>query len=277
MSISGVNGIGATAYAYMNSSKKTAEESNFASEVQKAEESQNTTSTTSVWAGDMVIQYPPNYSGFTYDSSISNKSKEEMTMDEYKQWVMNEMSQMPVSSWVRSTYSSGATVIKEEAFERMKSDPEYEEYVLNRVRSAYSVSSLPVGSNNVGYDVIGASPEECYGYAGPVGNSSANKLKDEESWWEKRHEKFEEMIEEQEKEALKRTQTHRAQAQEIFLQSQLESQQRLQSFFMEKMQSEQSAVNMSAFQSASVSASAVSAYEDTISTFSKSVIESQKL
>lgn len=277
-----IGGIGATGYPtagyeIRRTERNIAEESNFASEVQKAEESQNTTSTTSVWAGDMVIQYPPNYSGFTYDSSISNKSKEEMTMDEYKQWVMNEMSQMPVSSWVRSTYSSGATVIKEEAFERMKSDPEYEEYVLNRVRSAYSVSSLPVGSNNVSYDVIGASPEECYGYAGPVGNSSANKLKDEESWWEKRHEKFEEMIEEQEKEALKRTQTHRAQAQEIFLQSQLESQQRLQSFFIEKMQSEQGAVNMSAFQSASVSASAVSAYEDTISTFSKSVIESQKL
>lgn len=170
MSISGVNGIGATAYAYTNSSKKTVEESNFASEVQKAGESQNTTATASAWAGDMVIPYPPNYSGFTYDSSISNKSKEEMTMDEYKQWVMNEMSQMPVSAWVRSTYSSGATVIKEEAFERMKSDPEYENYVLNRVRSAYSVSSLPAGSNNVSYDVIGASPEECYGYAGPVGN-----------------------------------------------------------------------------------------------------------
>jgi len=279
MAISGVNGIGATVYTYTNRSKETADINSFANEVQKAEESQSATmkSNTSVWAGDMVIQYPPNYSGFTYDSSISNKSKEEMTMDEYKQWVMNEMSQMPVSSWVRSTYSSGATVIKEEAFERMKSDPEYEEYVLNRVRSAYSVSSLPVGSNNVSYDVIGASPEECYGYAGPVGNSSANKLKDEESWWEKRHEKFEEMIEEQEKEALKRAQTHRAQAQEIFLQSQLESQQRLQSFFMEKMQSEQGAVNMSAFQSASVSASAVSAYEDTISTFSTSVIESQKL
>ena len=279
MAISGVKGIGATVYTYTNRSKETADINSFANEVQKAEESQSATmkSNTSVWAGDMVIQYPPNYSGFTYDSSISNKSKEEMTMDEYKQWVMNEMSQMPVSSWVRSTYSSGATVIKEEAFERMKSDPEYEEYVLNRVRSAYSVSSLPVGSNNVSYDVIGASPEECYGYAGPVGNSSANKLKDEESWWEKRHEKFEEMIEEQEKEALKRAQTHRAQAQEIFLQSQLESQQRLQSFFMEKMQSEQGAVNMSAFQSASVSASAVSAYEDTISTFSTSVIESQKL
>ena len=248
-------------------------------EVQKAEESQSATmkSNTSVWAGDMVIQYPPNYSGFTYDSSISNKSKEEMTMDEYKQWVMNEMSQMPVSSWVRSTYSSGATVIKEEAFERMKSDPEYEEYVLNRVRSAYSVSSLPVGSNNVSYDVIGASPEECYGYAGPVGNSSANKLKDEESWWEKRHEKFEEMIEEQIKEAQEKAKEQRKLAQANYLNHQLASQQRLQSLFMEKMQSEQGTVNMSAFQSASVSASAVSAYEDTISTFSKSVIESQKL
>ena len=40
MSISGVNGIGATAYAYMNSSMKTTGEGNFASEVQKAEERQ---------------------------------------------------------------------------------------------------------------------------------------------------------------------------------------------------------------------------------------------
>ena len=35
MSISGVNGIGATAYAYMNSSMKTTGEGNFASEVQR--------------------------------------------------------------------------------------------------------------------------------------------------------------------------------------------------------------------------------------------------
>lgn len=55
MSISGVNGIGATAYAYMNSSMKTTGEGNFASEVQKAEERQSTASTTSAWAGDMVI------------------------------------------------------------------------------------------------------------------------------------------------------------------------------------------------------------------------------
>ena len=41
MSVSGVNGIGVAAYAYTNSSKKTVEESNFASEVQKAEYNSN--------------------------------------------------------------------------------------------------------------------------------------------------------------------------------------------------------------------------------------------
>ena len=278
MSISGVNGIGATSYTYMNNSRKTTEESNFASEVQKAGESQNTTATASAWAGDMVIPYPPNYSGFTYDSSISNKTKEEMTMDEYKQWVMNEMSQMPVSGWYRSTCVGGSLIITDEAFEKMKSDPEWENTVMNMVRKMYSTNGI-MGSKMIGFQVIGASPEECYGEGIPVkSDSNSDDLSDdEESWWEKRHEKMEELLEEQEKEALKRAQARRAQAQENFLQSQLESQQRLQSFFMEKMQSEQGAVNMSAFQSASVSASAVSAYEDTISTFSKSVIESQKL
>ena len=280
MSISGVNGMGATVYTNTNRSKETADINSFANEVQKAEESQSATmkSNTSVWAGDMVIQYPPNYSGFTYDSSISNKSKEEMTMDEYKQWVMNEMSQMPVSGWYRSTCVGGSLIITDEAFEKMKSDPEWENTVMNMVRKMYSTNGI-MGSKMIGFQVIGASPEECYGEGIPVDNGSglSGTSNDGDSWWQKRHEKIEELLEEQKKEALKRAQARRAQIQENFLQSQLESQQRLQSFFMEKMQSEQGAVNMSAFQSASVSASAVSAYEDTISTFSKSVIESQKL
>ncbi len=103
MSISNVSGIGVNPYAYTNSNRKAAETGNFANEVEKAAESSGTQTNPSAWAGDMVISYPPNFSGFTYDSSISNKSKEEMTMDEYKQWGMNEMSKMPVSGWVRST------------------------------------------------------------------------------------------------------------------------------------------------------------------------------
>ena len=151
MSISGVNGIGATAYAYMNSSMKTTGEGNFASEVQKAEERQSTTSTTSAWAGDMVISQPPNYSGFTYDSSISNKTK-------------------------------------------------------------------------------------------------------------------------QIKEAQEKARAQKDLAWANYLNSQLVSQQRLQGFLIESVQSGQDRTNISAFQPMGVSA-----YEDTISTFSKIVIESQKL
>ena len=280
MSVNGVYGMGVNTYAYTNNSKKTTETGNFADEVKKAEESQSrqTKSNSSAWAGDMVVPQPPNYSGFNYDSSISNKSKEEMTMDEYKQWFMNQMSGMPVSSWVRSSFSSGALVIKEEAFERMKSDPEYEEYVLNRVRSYYSASSgWSIGSNNVSYEVIGASPEECYGYAGPAGGSGSKIAGNEKSWWEKRHEKMEELLEEQEKVALKKAQARKALAQENYLKSQFESQQKLHSFLMESAQIGQNTSDMSAFQSVSAGALAATAYGDTISTFSKSVMESQKI
>jgi hypothetical protein len=273
MSISGVNGIGATAYAYMNSSMKTTGEGNFASEVQKAEERQSTTSTTSAWAGDMVISQPPNYSGFTYDSSISNKTKEEMTMDEYKQWVMNEMSQMPVSGWYRSTCVGGSLIITDEAFEKMKSDPEWENTVMNMVRKMYSTNGI-MGSKMIGFQVIGASPEECYGEGIPVkSDSNLDDLSDdEESWWEKRHEEFEEIIAEQIKEAQEKARAQKELAWANYLNSQLVSQQRLQGFLIESVQSGQDRTNISAFQPMGVSA-----YEDTISTFSKSVIESQKL
>ncbi len=273
MSISGVNGIGATAYAYMNSSMKTTGEGNFASEVQKAEERQSTASTTSAWAGDMVISQPPNYSGFTYDSSISNKTKEEMTMDEYKQWVMNEMSQMPVSGWYRSTCVGGSLIITDEAFEKMKSDPEWENTVMNMVRKMYSTNGI-MGSKMIGFQVIGASPEECYGEGIPVkSDSNSDDLSDdEESWWEKRHEEFEEIIAEQIKEAQEKARAQKELAWANYLNSQLVSQQRLQGFLIESVQSGQDRTNISAFQPMGVSA-----YEDTISTFSKSVIESQKL
>ena len=272
MNTSGVYGMGVNTYAYTNNSKKTTETGNFADEVQKAEESRSmqTKSNSSAWAGDMVVPQPPNYSGFTYDSSISNKSKEEMTMDEYKQWFMNEMSKMPISAFYSSTCVGGALTITEECFERMKDDPEWENTVLGMVRNMYSVNGI-MGSKMIGYQVIGASPEQCYGEGIPVKNSSLS-ASDEKSWWEKRHERMEELLKEQEKEALKKAQARKALAQENYLKSQFESQQRLHSFLMESAQNGQNTSDMSAFQPVSAGALAATAYEDTISTFSKSVI-----
>ena len=88
---------------------------------------------------------------------------------------------------------------------------------------------------------------------------------------------MEELLREQEKEAVKKAQARRAAAQENYLKSQLESQQRLHSFLMESAKNGQETSDMSAFQSVSVGSLAATAYEDTISTFSKSVIGSQKI
>ncbi len=176
--------------SYLTSAKNrsnTTSKNTFVNAVKKVEESKKSADTSNVmYPGDVTIDYPPRINNAVNNSVVSEKSKDEMSLDEYKQWVMNQISQFPVSGWVRSTFSSGSIVIKEEAFERMKNDPEYENYVLNRVCSAYSVQGLPVGSNNVSFDVIGASPEECYGYAGPVGKSGSETANDGESWWKKR-------------------------------------------------------------------------------------------
>ena len=278
MSISNVGSILATEYQYANYSRKTETVKGFGNAVEKAAESrQAAKSETSKWAGDMVVPQPPNYSGFTYDSTISNKSKEEMTMDEYKQWFMNEMSKMPVSGWVRSTCVGGALVIKEEAFEKMKSDPEWEKTVMNMIRKMYSVNGIP-GSKMIGYQVIGASPEECYGAGIPVKNGTGSLFdSSEKSWWEKRHEGYEELLEEQVKAAQKREQLQKGLAQRAYLNKQLASQQRLQSFFMERAQSENDAMNIAAFQTQGMSEVVTVAYEGAIRSFSESIIGSGKI
>ena len=228
-----VNGIGRNPYAdsYLTSAKNrsnTTSKDTFVNAVKKVEESKNTADTSNVmYPGDVTIDYPPRINNAVNNSVVSEKSKDEMSLDEYKQWVMNQISQFPVSGWVRSTFSSGAIVIKEEAFERMKNDPEYENYVLNRVRSAYSVKGLSVGSNNVSFDVIGASPEEWYGYAGPVGKSGLETANDGETWWEKRHKRLEEFIEEQIEKNQKEHLIKRKQKEDVYRSRTYESKQRL--------------------------------------------------
>lgn len=146
--------------------------------------------------GDMVVKQPPNYSEYAYDNNISHKSKNNMTMDEYKQYFMNEMSKIPVSSYYRASFT-GSLVIKEKAFEKMKDDPEYEKTVMNMLREMYSVKGLPQRSYCM--QIIGASPEETYGYSVPMdsANSFLELSGDKKSWWQKRHEKMKELMEEQ--------------------------------------------------------------------------------
>ena len=121
-----VNGIGRNPYAdsYLTSAKNrsnTTSKDTFVNAVKKVEESKNSADTSNVmYPGDVTIDYPPRINNAVNNSVVSEKSKDEMSLDEYKQWVMNQISQFPVSGWVRSTFSSGSIVIKEEAFERIE-------------------------------------------------------------------------------------------------------------------------------------------------------------
>ncbi|WP_192451754.1 DUF6033 family protein [Candidatus Galacturonibacter soehngenii] len=151
---------------------------------------------------DMIIKQPPIYTSTTYDATISSKSKKEMTIDEYKQYFTNEMSKIPVSSYYQNSFT-GSLVITNECFERMKEDPEWEKTVLNMLREMYSVNGLP--QKSYGMQVIGASPEECYGYSVPIESSGGAKARsgNMKSWWQERQEKMEEAMEEEMKERIK--------------------------------------------------------------------------
>lgn len=135
MSISSIGGTGGYPYVYTDSRKKTAD-GGFEGTVDRALEEQGAPGQAAASAreGDLVILRPPDYTGFVCDDSFAGKSKEEMTMDEYKQWFLNETSKMPVSAWVKSTVMGGSLTVTEECFARMKEDPEWEQTVLDMVR-----------------------------------------------------------------------------------------------------------------------------------------------
>lgn len=205
MSTFGINSVGANTYNHVDSIRNKYPINQADSFGKKVEGivnnkiSQNSISTKS--QDGIVVSQPPNYSCYANENTISNKSKSEMTIDEYKQYFSNEMSKIPVSSYYRASYS-GSLVITEKAFEKMKSDPEYEKTVLNMLREMYSVNGLPQKSYCM--QVIGASPEECYGYSVPMdnGDNLLGASTNDKSWWEKRHKKMEESIKEENKKRL---------------------------------------------------------------------------
>lgn len=115
---------------------------------------------------DVVMNHPPLYA--TQYEVDMEKPKEEMTMEEYKKYICNVVSALPVSAGKKAV-GSGALIFKEEALESMKNDSAYEKEVVSMLRETYSAEVSPYVPN-VSYQVIGASKEECYGSAIPVKN-----------------------------------------------------------------------------------------------------------
>ena len=96
-----VNGIGRNPYAdsYLTTAKNrsnTTSKDTFVNAVKKVEESKNSADTSNVmYPGDGTIDYPPRINNAANNSVVSEKSKDEMSLDEYK--TMGYESNIPIS------------------------------------------------------------------------------------------------------------------------------------------------------------------------------------
>lgn len=132
-------------------------------------------------------------------NGATDVSREDMTMDEYKQFITNLMNSIPFDA----TQSNNVEVwsISEEGWEQMKKDSDYEAWVLGYTSQNRAVRNPFAGlMGNVGNfctEKFGASIEEHIGQGVPMttNTNSSAKDKNKKSWWEERNERYEEMVE----------------------------------------------------------------------------------
>ena len=118
-------------------------------------------------------------------------STKDMTMDEYKQYIHEKISQIPMHP---TRMSENISIhISEAGFEAMKNDPEYEAWVLNDLRTGWAQPDRWAGVCGGAYSTIyyGATKEECHAKMWSAGyqNGSGRSLFDgkaEDSFWERR-------------------------------------------------------------------------------------------
>lgn len=178
-------------------------------------------------------------------NGVQDVSREDMTMEEYKQFFTALMDSIPFDASHRGDVEIWS--ISEKGWEQMKNDPEYEAWVLGYTsenRAVYNpFASWPGYSPNVCTEKFGDSIEQHIGQSVPMNSGSSKKTDtEEESWWVKRHKRLEELIALQEKAAREKATTNRKLEQAEMLQEQMMSNARLRNFLTEGMSGEENAI-----------------------------------
>ncbi len=147
---------------------------------------------------------------YTNKSGETPKTSEKagVCLEAYKQLIQEKISQMPLSATRKM--ESISVQISDAAFERMKNDPEYEAWVLNDLREAFSQTNPWVSACGGGYSVfyVGETKEECHAegwYPGYMGGQGASMFEERAkgSFWERRMESHEKCMELRQKEAAR--------------------------------------------------------------------------
>ena len=133
----------------------------------------------------------------------------DMSLEDYKQFIWKKISDLPMSASSQMQYIS--IQITDEGFEAMKSDPEYEAWVLDRLAQDFRFQNPWTAMCGGGYVVhhFGATKEQYHGeswYPGYMGGQGASLFdkKSKGSFWEQRMERHKEFMELQQKAAAKR-------------------------------------------------------------------------
>lgn len=120
--------------------------------------------------------------------SAKAASKKDMSLDEYKQYIYDEISKLTFSDSQRN--SSFSVNITDEGFEAMKNDPAYEKWVLDTLRYDFNYND-PWGSLSKGRYVthnFGAVKEEYISRSFSKGLFTDSR-KAEKSFWKRREER----------------------------------------------------------------------------------------
>lgn len=132
-------------------------------------------------SGDVVMSFPPrNSSNYKVDES---KSTKDMSPKEYRRYICNKISALPVSDSCRMN-NNGMLILKEEAFTNMQKDPTYEKEVLDMLEKGFQ-AQYPFYSSNLSLQVIGGSAKECYGTGLPALNGSSKSAETQDSGLQK--------------------------------------------------------------------------------------------
>ncbi len=203
-------------------------------------------------------------------NGVTDVSREDMTMEEYKQFFTALMDSIPRDPSQRNDVEIWS--ITEKGWEQMKNDPDYEAWVLGYTvenRSVYiPFASWPGYSPCLCTEKFGDSIEQHIGQSVPMntGGSKKTNSSDEESWWVKRQKRLKELLEEQQKRARQQRALERNAMEEAMLQEQMASSARLKNFLTDGVTGDEEI----AFQTGHFSA-AVSTYESIMDLFSNSV------
>lgn len=131
---------------------------------------------------------------------VATASTKDMTMEQYKQYIHDKISQIPMHP--SRMQESISVNISEAGFEAMRNDPEYEAWVLSDLRTGWAQPDRWAGVCGGAYSTIyyGATKEECRAQMWSAGyqNGNGKSLFDsraKDSFWERRAERKKQMEE----------------------------------------------------------------------------------